>query len=206
MTKIGILGLSARKEARETLDGMAKSAGVRRDRMRNYFYENDSGFRFVFMPNLEIRPYEALFQPGVAICHEPMAAQLQRLREEAGSLNRRPKKDLTPNGFLHLFGLRLRKNTSFDEVSPLLEALREEFGFFLDQRETYSAIDGPAPLLAYLKKTTALYGPSGLLIEMFLDRFLLNKTDFIQKYESRELAPMHRQYFEAFVRKYEQDA
>lgn len=212
MMKFEIVANPARRAVRKELHELREGTEIFSKRPDYYTFQNEHKFEFVFLTGLEIKspvpllpvPGVAYFQPGIAFGHKDLAKRLRELQANSYFPNGRPKEKWEPPNFLHGYGLRLRKQTMFGELAPLVEAAKEEFLHFIELMNVFREIDGPERLLQHLKDANGVFGPAGLVFEMFLDHLILNKATFVEKYEGVEFAPIHDEFYQAVVAKYDQ--
>ncbi len=193
----------ARKRVRAELNDLIEETEIFSKRRDYYTYENGHGFQFVFITGLlfqsQVGVGVAYFSPAIAVCHRTLARQYRELLAASIHPEGVIKERWKPPNFLHLFALRGTKEQMFGDVEPLAEAAKEEMQYFISQLEEFRQITDPATLRKYLNIVGGIYGPAGLLFEMFLDQLALDKSNFAEKYKSQSLAPMHQKFFQAIM-------
>lgn len=185
-----------------------RASSVAMKRKDYYTFRNTAEFDFVFITGLEFRGMMqprssvAYFQPAIAICHKNFARQFREIEEKAYPENKMHKEKWEPPNFLHLYGLRGRKKVMFGELKPLVEAAKDEFSSFLAQTVRFQSVIDPRSLLNYLCEVSGIYGPTGLAIEMFLQKFMLNEQGFRNEFSKRELPPYHQSIYQNILDDY----
>ncbi len=206
MKKFEIVAEPAREAVRSALNELCEGTEIFSKRRDYYTYQNTHGFQFVFVTGLLFESQfgvgVAYFSPAIAFCHKELAKQLLELENKSYFSSGRPKERWKPPAYMHLQGMRGRKEQMFGEIAPLVKAAREEFSEFITLTEAFEKIEGPSGLLRYLKSNDSIFGPAGLVFEMFLEQLILDKAEFADKYKNVEFAPIHTQFYEAIMKNY----
>lgn len=195
-----------RARVREEFSELMHGSSVVMKRKDYYTFRNAAEFDFVFLTGLEFRGMMlprssvAYFQPAIAICHKELSRKFRKLQDKAFSNENRRKERWEPPNFLHLYALRGRKEVMYGELEPLIGAAKDEFRGFLADIGHFESVSDPKTLLHFLDKVKGLYGPTGLALQIVLQKYVLSKVEYHREFGERELPPYHRALYQSVLK------
>jgi len=189
----------ARERVRSVLLSRVSGTNIKCKRRDYYTFGAASGFQIVLMADLFCEPLVAHFQPMVAVCHKQLSQKFRALEDKIYFSDERPRERWKPPNYLHLYGLRGKKNKTFFRYKPLEQAAIEEIEGFKSDTVRFAEVADVSSLQLFLGEKGALHGPAGQIMSLFLDHYTLSEKEYRIKHDESSLPPAQRKFFEASI-------
>ena len=165
-------------------------------------YTNNHDFSFVLNLGFEFSTFSVLIQPSLDIFHTGLAFYYCEMRKAIGKQSGK----LYPGAPKFLFDtVSYTDKIPPKNCSSTDEVIEHSKLYFTDFQEEVlkclCKIDDANALLDYMRGRNLLFGPKGLVTEMILEKFVLNKQEFDEAYRGKG-AEMHQSYFRAILDTY----